>query len=36
VRLETALNAQIYTLFDMSPAEVKVIEAATKYRYGEM
>lgn len=36
VRLETALNAQVYTLFDMNPAEVKVIEAATKYRYGEV
>jgi hypothetical protein len=36
VRLETALNAQVYTLFDMSPAEVKVIEAATKYLYGEV
>jgi len=36
VRLETQLNAHVYTLFDLSPAEVKIIEESTKYRYGEV
>jgi hypothetical protein len=36
VRLETALNARVYDLFDLGPAEVRVIEESTKYRYGEV
>ncbi len=36
VRLETALNAQVYALFDLTPAEIRIIEESTKYRYGEV
>ncbi|MCW5849269.1 MAG: hypothetical protein KIT87_04235 [Anaerolineae bacterium] len=36
VRLETALNARVYTLFDLTPAEIQVIEDSTKYKYGEV
>ena len=36
VRLETQLNSRVYDLFDLKPAEVKVIEESTKYRYGEV
>jgi len=36
VGLETDLNRRIYALFDLSAAEVKLIEASTKYRYGEV
>ncbi len=36
VRLETQLNAQVYTLFNLSLAEIKIIEESTKYRYGEV
>lgn len=36
VRLETALNGRVYTLFDLSAAEIKVIEESTKYKYGEV
>jgi hypothetical protein len=36
VRLETALNAAVYALFDLSRDEVAEIEAQTKYRYGEV
>jgi hypothetical protein len=36
VRLETALNARVYALFDLTPAEIAIIEQATKYRYGEV
>ena len=36
VRLETALNARVYTLFDLAPAEIQIIEASTKYKYGEV
>jgi hypothetical protein len=36
VRLETQLNARVYTLFDLAPAEIKIIEESTKYRYGEV
>jgi hypothetical protein len=32
VRLETQLNSRVYDLFDLTPAEVKVIEESTKYR----
>ena len=35
VRMETELNARVYTLFDLTPAEIKIIEESTKYRYGE-
>jgi hypothetical protein len=34
--LETELNARVYTLFDLSPAEIVIIEASTKYRFGEV
>lgn len=36
VRLETELNARVYALFDLSAEEVRLVEAATKYRYGEV
>ena len=36
VRLETQLNAQVYDLFDLTTAEVKLIEESTKYRHGEV
>ena len=36
VRLETQLNARVYALFDLTPAEIKIIEESTKYRYGEV
>lgn len=34
--LETRPNARVYALFDLSPAEIRIIEASTKYRYGEV
>ena len=36
VRLETQLNARVYALFDLTPAEIKIVEESTKYRYGEV
>ena len=36
VRRETALNARVYALFRLTPEEVAVVEASTKYRYGEV
>ncbi|HEX8681543.1 MAG TPA: hypothetical protein VF707_04465 [Ardenticatenaceae bacterium] len=36
IRLETALNQHVYTLFDLTPAEIQIIETSTKYRYGEV
>ena len=36
VRLETQLNQRVYELFDLTAAEVKIIEESTKYRYGEV
>jgi len=36
IRLETELNARVYALFDLAPAEIAVIEDSTKYRYGEV
>lgn len=36
VRLETGLNARVYVLFDLTPAEIQTIEEITKYRYGEV
>jgi len=36
VRLETQLNTRVYDLFDLNAAEVKLIKANTKYRYGEV
>jgi hypothetical protein len=36
VRMETDLNARVYALFDLTPAEIKIIEESTKYRYGEV
>ena len=31
-----ALNARVYALFSLTPAEVALIEESTKYRYGEV
>ncbi len=36
VRLETDLNARVYALFDLTPAEIQLVEESTKYRYGEV
>ncbi|HEY3230172.1 MAG TPA: hypothetical protein VGJ87_13200 [Roseiflexaceae bacterium] len=36
VRMETELNARVYALFDLTPAEIAIVEASTKYRYGEV
>ncbi|WP_423225700.1 Eco57I restriction-modification methylase domain-containing protein [Candidatus Amarolinea aalborgensis] len=36
VRLETQLNRRVYDLFDLTPAEIKIVEESTKYRYGEV
>ena len=36
VRSETQLNQRVYALFDLSSAEVRIIEESTKYRYGEV
>ena len=36
IRLETELNERVYALFDLTPAEIKMIEDSTKYRYGEV
>ncbi len=36
VRLETELNAHVYRLFDLSAVEIGLIEASTKYQYGEV
>jgi hypothetical protein len=36
VGLETDLNRRVYTLLDLTAAEIKLIEARTKYRYGEV
>ncbi|MEI8166570.1 MAG: hypothetical protein WCG26_09325, partial [Chloroflexales bacterium] len=31
---ETALNARVYALFDLSADEIALIEASTKYQHG--
>jgi len=36
VARETALNAHVYALFALKAAEIALIEAATKYQYGEV
>jgi hypothetical protein len=36
IRLETGLNRRVYALFNLTPAEIKLIEESTKYRYGEV
>jgi hypothetical protein len=36
IRLETDLNAHVYALFDLSAADIQLIEASTKYPYGEV
>jgi len=36
VRLEADLNARVYELFDLTAAEIELIESSTKYRYGEV
>jgi hypothetical protein len=33
---ETDLNARVYALFALTPAEIALVEASTKYRYGEV
>ncbi len=35
-RQETELNQQVYGLFELNPAEVKIIEGSTLYKYGEV
>lgn len=32
---EADLNARVYALFHLTAEEIKLIEAATKYKYGE-
>ena len=32
----TRLNAGVYALFDLTAAEITIIEQSTKYRYGEV
>ena len=34
--METELNGRVYVLFDLTPAEIRIIEESTKYRYGEV
>jgi hypothetical protein len=34
IRLETGLNTHVYTLFALSPAQIRIIEESTKYHYG--
>lgn len=36
VRMEIDLNARVYALFDLTAAEIKIIEESTKYQYGEV
>ena len=36
IERETDLNARVYALFDLAAEEIKLIEAATKYKYGEV
>jgi hypothetical protein len=36
IRRETELNERVYRLFELIPAEVKIIEESTKYGYGEV
>ncbi len=36
IALETDLNARVYGLFSLTPAEITLIEESTKYRYGEV
>jgi hypothetical protein len=36
VKLETDLNARVYALFDLTLAEIQIIEESTKYQYGEV
>ena len=34
--METDLDACVYALFDLTPAEITIIEESTKYWYGEV
>jgi hypothetical protein len=34
--LETQLNARVYALFELSPAEIRVIEESAKHPFGEV
>lgn len=36
IRIETALNAHVYTVFNLTPEEIAVVEESTKYCYGEV
>ncbi len=36
VRLETELNARVYALFDLTAAEIAIVEESTKDRHGEV
>ena len=31
-----ARYTRVYALLDLTPAEIRIIEASTKYRYGEV
>ena len=35
IRLETLLNAEVYTVFELNDDEIRLIEEETKYSYGE-
>lgn len=36
VGLEKSLNDRVYSLFGLSPEEIKIVEESTRYRYGEV
>lgn len=36
IERERALNARIYALFGLDAGEIALIEAATRYKYGEV
>ncbi|MGI9190144.1 MAG: Eco57I restriction-modification methylase domain-containing protein [Longimicrobiaceae bacterium] len=36
VRLETELNRRVYGLFDLTAAEIRIVEESTKYEYGKV
>jgi hypothetical protein len=34
--MEAELNTRVYALFELTPAEIAILEESTKYRYGEV
>jgi hypothetical protein len=36
IAAEEDLNARVYSLFHLTPAEIALLEETTKYRYGEV